>query len=259
MVDWAATNKYNADLSNGESDARARLTQEEEDERKEEAIKSPAVAPGLRLPANGGVYLLDNFQNKPELIELVQSSGELHKNMGKNILRAAIDPLATSTQTVELRGADARVQAHDAEPAIYIDIIQADDNSADTANDDPVTLPDMKNRYRIVRADKTKDSRIVGNFKIAFYGKVSQQENWIPTTVTPLTHEWLKVTPAKPLAPGEYALVEMLGKNEINLYVWDFGVNPAAPENPPTWVPVQPKPIPTGVADSPVLDTRPPR
>jgi hypothetical protein len=260
LVDWAATNKYNDELSSGETDAHARLAQEEENERIEEANKSPQIAPGVRLPATGGVYLLDEFHNKPELVEVVQSGGELHKNVGRNILRAAIDPLATSKQTIELAGAAARIQAHDSTPELYMDIVAEDDNSPDDSSSSrPVTLPDLKNRYRIVRVEKKKDSRIIGNFKIAFYGKVSQQENWIPTTVTPVTHEWIKVTPAKPLTPGEYALVEMLGKNEINFYVWDFGVNPSAPENPSTWTPVQPKAIPTGVADTPILDQRPPQ
>ena len=262
IVDWAATNKYNQELASGEAATSAKLSKEDEAERQARAARTPAVAPGLKLPDTGGVYLLDQFQNRPELAELVQSGGEIHKNMGRNILRAAINPIATSTQSIEIKGARARVQAHEPVPAIFVDIVESDNNAAppdDAAQRDPKepAPPPVQDRFRIVRARKKKDTRVVANLKIAFYGKMRQQADSIPTTIEPVTSEWVKVTPAKPLPPGEYALVEMLGKNQINLYVWDFGVDPNAPPNPPTWVPVQPKQTPTGTTAAPVLEQRP--
>src|SRR5438094_4151777 len=116
LVDWAATGKYNQELASGEAAGAAKLSKEDEAERQAKAARTPTVAPGLKLPDSGGVYLLDQFQNRPELAELVQSGGEIHKNMGRNILRAAINPIATSTQSIEIKGAKARVQAHEPVP-----------------------------------------------------------------------------------------------------------------------------------------------
>jgi hypothetical protein len=264
MVDWAATNKYNSDLENGELQNSARLAAEDAADKAAFEARSPQISPGLRLPDTGGVYMLDQFKNKPELVELVQSAGDLHKNMGRNILRAAINPIATSKQSIEIPGARARVQAHESQPAIYIDVVESDNNAAPDEADNAtqqsaasLSAQELAGHYRIVKMETKKNARVVGNLKIAFYGKVSQEEKWIPTNVQPVSGDWAKVTPSKPLAPGEYALVEILGKNQINFYVWDFGFDPAAPENPPTWTPSQPKLAPAGTNESPVLDTRP--
>jgi hypothetical protein len=71
-------------------------------------------------------------------------------------------------------------------------------------------------------------------------GKASQEQNLVPTTSQRLTGGWVKLTPANALEPGEYAVVEMLGKDGMNTYVWDFGVNPAAPANATVVKPEQP-------------------
>src|ERR1019366_3901724 len=68
-------------------------------------------------------------------------------------------------------------------------------------------------------------------------GKMKTDERFVASTVTTMTGGWVKLTPAEPLATGEYALIEMLEKEAMNLYVWDFGVNPAAPANAGTWKP----------------------
>jgi hypothetical protein len=263
LVDWAATEKWNKEREEGAAVENKRLSDEELKERQLEEARSPQVAPGIRLPDSGGVYLFDAFAGKPQLVELVQNGGELNKNTGKNILRAAINPIATAKQSIEIKGVRARVQAHAPQPAIYVNINQ-EPGSGESVESKPASgasasrsdLDQQPDRFRIVRVEKKKKSRVVGNIKIAFYGKVTQQGNWLPTKSEPVAGDWVKVTPAAPLPPGEYALVEMLSKKEINLYVWDFGVDPNAPANPTAWVPQQAKQTPTGTDQSPVLEKR---
>lgn len=224
LIDWDATKKYEADLSSGKLRKVRTETPEEREEREKEEANSPQIVPGLRLPGTGGVFLFDEYQGKPELAEIVQNGSELNKNPSKSVLRATINPIAGSKQPFELKGEHARIQSHTGRPVIYIDI-----------DEGPQSGTAIADRFRLVRTEVKNDKRVVANLKVTFTGKVSQQNNSVATTVKKLgTGEWMKVTPAQDLAPGEYAVVEMLGPQEMNLYVWDFGVNPKAPVNPNT-------------------------
>ncbi len=239
MVDWAATDKYEKDRAAGKPTPEAvALDKEREAERQADEARSPHVAPGLRLPDDGGVILLDTFQSQPQLVELQQSSGELNKNMKGNILRATINPIARAKQIIELPGLHSKVQAHSSVPAIYVNVEQQDQIDKATQIAEKSKEQELPwDRFRIVRLQIKQDKRIVGAIKIAVYGKVSQEQKFVPTTAAKLTGGWVKVTPSSDLDPGEYAVIELLGKDGMNLYVWDFGVNPSAGANATAWKP----------------------
>jgi hypothetical protein len=231
LVDWDATRKYNDALTSGKLHTKIIETPEEKEEREKEAANSPEIAPGLNLPGSGGVFLLDVFQGKAELAEIVQNGSEVNKGARKSVLRAAINPLASNKRAFEIKGEHAQIQSHLPRPTIYIDL------EGVTPNEAPPT-----DRYRVVRTVVKKDARVVGNVKVSVGGKVSEQISFLPVSVSKLgTGQWIKLIPSQDLAAGEYAIVEMLTPTEMNLYVWDFGVNPNAPVNPNTWQPVPAK------------------
>jgi hypothetical protein len=216
--------------------------------------EAPLVVPGLRLPNTGGVFLLDNFKDQPQLAELVQNGSELNKHAGRNILRSAINPIAlSSTQTLELKGEHARVQAHTGQLTIFVNV-DTTDNSQPAFTQKISDKDQPTNHYGIVRVENKKGMRIVGKLNVAIYGKASQKETWMPLTTASLG-DWIKLTPSDPLPPGEYAVVELLDKKQINLFVWDFGVDPAAPANPAAW---SPRPAGQGNTNQiPALEKRP--
>jgi TonB family protein len=290
LVDWDATNKYEAERAAGKAAGDAAARAEQEAEKKAEEARSPTIVPGLKLPDSGGIFVLDTYQQQPQLVELVQNNGEINKHMGRNIMRAVINPLPSGPkQTVELKGLHARIQAHTSKPDIYVNVNYADDKNDDSgdssdsssgnaqtnsqqtsngkggvASKNAATKPtepavDVNDRFKIVRVEtKPKEQvRVVSNLKIGLTGHIKEQQTAIPTTSRSISSQWVKLTPTVPLEPGEYAVVEMLSPKQMNLFVWDFGVNPNAPQNPSVWKPAPTKQVQTGTEESPVLGKRP--
>jgi len=256
LVDWPATEKYEKDRSAGVSvPEAAQLDKELETEREAEESKMPQVAPGLRLPEESGVFLLDNYKGEPQLVEVQQTAGDVDRNTKANIFRGAINPIAGVKQIIELEGAHASTQAHVEVPSLYINIDQGPDSPGDShsssgrsAGQEPQQPQQPQqarvpfDRFRIVHADVKNGKRILGGVKRNVTGKVSQDQNVMKTTIESVKGGWLKVTPVESLAKGEYALVEM-SQEGMNLYVWDFGVNATAPENANPWKPDAPKSV----------------
>ncbi len=256
MVDWAATDKYQKDRAAGvpvpeavEFDKRLAA------ERAAEEAKRPEVAPGLRLPSDGGVLLLDTFENKPELVPVEEKV--VHVNQKGEVdctNNVCSDP--NVKDKVDIAGPHADVQAHAAVPVLYLKL----ESVKVGQTTDAAALNELSERFQIIHAQTKKDRRIVGAIKVSMTGIAQPEEQKsIPSTIEPVTEGWLKITPTVPLTPGEYGLVELMnGKGATNLNtqslylpdnIWDFGVNPAAPANPLALRPEAPAAAP--LADQP--------
>lgn len=238
LVDWPATEKYEKERATPPPEA-AELDKELD----QLEAPLPEVAPGLRIPEDTGVFLLDNFQGEPQLLEINQTASDINRNTKANIFKGTINPVAGLKQTIELQGTHASIQSHVGVPALYVKIDDAtpasDPKSAAAPSSGsekqaPSAIPD---RFRILRVEVKGNKRIVGDVKRQVTGKITHEQHTIKTTTSNLNGGWVKVTPTENLVPGEYALVEMAEKGAMNLYVWDFGVNPKAPQNPNPWKP----------------------
>ncbi len=256
LVDWPATEKYEKERATSAIPEATALDKETDAEREAELSHLPQVAPGLRLPEDSGVFLLDNFQGQPQLVEMQQTEGDVNRNTKGNIFRGAINPVASAKQTIELEGEHAAIHAHVSVPSIYINVddeSSAEPPKGETSSAKP-SQPSLDapraqqpqqpekavvpfDRFRIVQAKVKGGKRIVGDLKRSATGKVSQDQNFVKATIDRISGGWFKLTPTEDLAPGEYAVVEMKGGEGMNLYVWDFGVNPNAPANSNPWKP----------------------
>ena len=250
LVDWTATNKYEKERASVPEAVQLDMEIEHDNELAEASL--PQVAPGLRIPEDQGVFLLDNFQGQPQLLEIQQNASDLNAERKTNVLRNAVNPIAGLKQSIELDHPHAAMQAHVDVPSLYINVDTGPDlppQPQAAPKSDQSQQAAASDRYRILRLDVKGNKRILGDVKRQVSGKITQEQHEIKSTATHLTGGWLKLTPTEALAPGEYAVVEMMGKEGMNLFVWDFGVNAKAPANPNPWKPEVKSPPPAPPPD----------
>lgn len=257
LVDWDATRKWERDHANQVVEQASPAMKEAEDldkeaaaERDEQRARMPEVTHGLELPDQDGVFVLDTFEGKPELVELIPA--ELAINAKNKHGLSTLNPLAGAKASLELDGAHAKVHLHVNDPAIYISLDARDDKekvlshamTVDTSGQKQAVngkhgAHSTESGFAIVRADERKALRIVGAIHLSPTGTVTQDENVLPAKVEVMPGKhWLKLTPTKPLLIGEYALVEVLSASDINQTIWDFRVDPQLGDNPGSLGPI---------------------
>ncbi len=201
------------------------------------------MAKDLRLPDEDSALALDVYQGQPQLAVLQQTDGELNRQTAHNILRAAVNPLSSSHQLVEIKGERSSVQMHVPDPVLFVRLeenaqpldeipagaLEIDTHGAKGPKEEKVA---RNSQYVVVRVDILRGVRVVTSFSINMLGSGKRQADVVPTSITTLPgNHWLRIAPTEPLTFGEYALMEVLNDRTVNLGVWDFGIHPTAGPN----------------------------
>ena len=243
LVDLPATEKWAREHTSAAptSERPAVLSPELAKEEAARAARTPEIAPGLRLPEEDSVIVQDAFNGTPELVPLVQQGGDLNKETAHNVLKQAINPASSPHRILDVRGESADVQVHVAEPVFYVRVGKDDEGDAGSgaftvnthgaSGREAPTGGAETSGYVIERLNILRDVRVVDSFRLALLG-VKKQTDVIEMKEEDMPGgKWMKLTPVQPMEFGEYALVEVLSDNEVNLGVWDFGVHPDAKED----------------------------
>ena len=254
LVDIPATEKWQREhFTSAPSSQRPDvLSPELAKEEAARAARTPEISPGLRLPEEDSVLVLDTFKGTPELVPLEQQGGDLNKETAHNVLKLAINPSSSPHRILDVRGQSADIQMHVADPVFYVRVGADDEGDAgagaitvDTHGASGRDVPsggDAANGYVLERLEVLSDGRVVESFRLGLLG-VKKQADVIEMKAEDLPGgHWMKLTPVQPMEFGEYALVEVLSDHEVNLGVWDFGVHPDAKENAEAIRPVEQKP-----------------
>ncbi|MGC8550576.1 MAG: hypothetical protein ACP5M4_12835 [Acidobacteriaceae bacterium] len=228
----------------------AELDREERARRATVADLMPVVRPGLRLPDEGGIFVLDEYEGRPELLHLRQADGDLNVNPFHSVEAVNVDRMHGFAELVRMQDVHAAVQLHVGKPVFYVSVPGGP--LVAPANAFVVNTPEgsgrekdsgggsAESRFVIVKVVRQGESRVIYAVQVRNAGQPDGSGRRVETQKTLMAGgHWLKVTPVDALEPGEYALVELLGGPEVNKDVWDFGVNPGAPENAGALLPVR--------------------
>ena len=251
LVDWDATRKWeqeHAKFSDDETSPAmkeaAEVDAEEAAARADEKARMPQVAPGLELPDQNGVFVLDTYHGTPELVALQSKNLDINARSRRGL--GMLNPLAGARIRLALQGEHAKVHLHVNDPSFYLSLPAPPGTEPVLSH--PITITDVNAaadderdqgaqsstaQFAVVRLDERIAERRLGPIHVGKDGKVIEDENVIPAKVEVLPGKrWMCVQPIRKLLIGEYALVEVLSPTEINVSVWDFRVYPVLGDNP---------------------------
>jgi len=204
LVDFEATERARREEQAVEKqqEAEARKIDKERFEKPEAA--GVEIAPGVRLPGDEGVFAYDGQR----VVRMIQSSGEVVSDRKRAALLLALPgPLLKNRAYVVLPGPAAAVRVMSTEPVFYV---QASNGLG--AKLELVTVKPRNESRQVERVEWRAGITKPAELRAA----VSLERSEIAPGV-------FKLTLARPLDPGEYALAELVQK-KLNLDLWDFGI-----------------------------------
>ncbi len=232
IVDWDATSKVAA-AEKGEEDALANKIHVQEQAQKIETVMdvdaSLQVSPGVFLPPGEGMFVIDGKSVKP----LEQVGSEI-KTDKKQYLKQVLSPIpiVPSKRNVQIPGTRASIRVTNGQTEFYLREAPADPDR---------TTPIVKSsrpgesgpEVELVRATVKGNKRQLESIRSLFGEQVEEKRNTISIQRWEIAPTVFRFTLSEPLPPGEYALAERL-PDGMNLFVWDFGVDPVTGAKPTT-------------------------
>ena len=207
--DWEEIPKELVDLDKTERQRKARTeeaakeAQEQDEEEKAQREQRRQIAAS---PVDVGAYYQDGDQVKA----LKMADYQVVTNKKRKTLQVLSPiPLIPGKASVVLQGEHSKFSVREDRPSFYMRLAKQE-------------------RFGIIRLAPKKNLRVVENISIQPVVKIAvEDKKQMDTFQQELAEGLYRVWPEKPLAPGEYALVEYEDKetkDDIELLVWDFAV-----------------------------------
>jgi hypothetical protein len=182
-----------------------REAREEDEEAKAERALQREIA---SIPLDPGAY----YQATDKVQSLPRADYQIITSKKRKTLQIISPiPLVPGKATVVIKGDHSNFVVHEARPDFYFRLAKEE-------------------RFGIVSVTPKKDARIVENISIIPVAKQAiEDRKQMDTFEQELAPGLYRVWPEKPLAPGEYAVIEFADNgnpDDIELLVWDFAYRP---------------------------------
>jgi hypothetical protein len=198
LVDLNRTKKEAADKQEA-------LQKEIKEQDQEDAAIRTAQEEVAHVPVEAGTYYIHGDKLEP----LKQADVKIANDKKRTVLKVLSPvPLVPGKSTVELDGGAAQFRINEERPEFYFRLSKIEG-------------------LAIVKLTPKKTLRIVEVANILpVTNEIVEDRQIVPTFKKEVGEELFKIWPEKPLAPGEYALIQYTDGN-LDTQVWDFGIGAA--------------------------------
>lgn len=209
LVDWDATGKAATQEQQRDAAIVAKVHNQEAARLAQplDIDASLEVAPQIFLPPGVGLFAFDG----KAVLSVPQAETTSKLSKGHFVEQVMVPvPIIPTRHNVSLHGTHAKLRLQTDQPEFYM-------RTADART------PEMQ----LIRAKTHGENREIEKVDELF-GEQRSTGDTISMQRWEIAHGVYRFTLSKPLAPGEYALAEMVGEEGTSLYVWDFGVDTSA-------------------------------
>ncbi len=224
MVDWEATKKAEAESAKEQDALRAKVRTQEAAERimPLDIDASLEIAKGVFLPPGEGMFVLEGDSVMP--LEQVGAQIKLDKKRLVEQILVPV-PVVPARHRVQIPGPRAALRITTAQPEFYLREAPPDPDRVSSI--EKSSRPGMSGpEVELIRATVKGGSRQIELLSTNVVGQQSARRDTISVQRWEVAKGVYRFTVGESLAPGEYALAEILPEG-LNLFVWEFGVDKA--------------------------------
>lgn len=212
LVDWDATAKAEADLAKQQKEFEEQVRTRETRQNAVEVLDVDAsleVAPGVILSDDPGMYALAAKKVTP--LTEVKTTIKVDKGRMTEKIISGAPALIPTRHFMEVKGKHATVRLPEGELDFFYRVAPGGDE------------PELV----LLRATEKGDTRLVETISTNMVGENNENQKIIKLMKWEVAKGVYHFTIAQQAPPGEYALMLLLPDDQINPFVWDFGVDPA--------------------------------